>query len=146
MARPTDDPKNCRLDLRLPGHMVDAIDEWRRMEKDIPARAEAIRRLVGKGIATGALIEIITLQNRAMSLLGEKRTPERVADLIRLYEEIAEKIDVANSAYGVNAPRPAPYRPPGAVEVGLMEEPQAEQLPYLGDGRRVLRGLTKPKN
>jgi hypothetical protein len=30
--------------------LVEQIDEWRRVQKDIPNRAEAIRRLVEKGL------------------------------------------------------------------------------------------------
>jgi hypothetical protein len=50
MARPTDDPKTYRLDLRFPPDLVDRVDEFRRLEPDIPPRAEAIRRLVELGL------------------------------------------------------------------------------------------------
>jgi|GEM_PF-3022103 len=50
MARPTDEPKTYRLDLRFPEYLVNLVDEWRRLQPDIPARAEAIRRLVLSGV------------------------------------------------------------------------------------------------
>lgn len=33
---------------------VAAIDEWRRLQPDLPNRSEAIRRLVALGLATGS--------------------------------------------------------------------------------------------
>ena len=45
MARTTNDPKTVRLDLWFQPDLIDEIDEWRRGQKDIPPRAEAIRRL-----------------------------------------------------------------------------------------------------
>jgi len=51
MARPTDNPKTNRLDLRFPDDLIRGIDEWRRHQLDIPPRAEAIRRLVEIGLS-----------------------------------------------------------------------------------------------
>ena len=50
MARPTDDPKTFRLDLRFSPEMVDRIDDWRRVRRQIPARSEAIRHLIERGL------------------------------------------------------------------------------------------------
>lgn len=60
MARPTDDPKTERIDLRFPPRMLSAVDEWRRHQPDIPARAEAIRRLVARGLADGSMVSAVT--------------------------------------------------------------------------------------
>lgn len=49
MARPTDEAKTIRLDLRFAPSLIESIDEWRRNQKDIPPRAEAIRRLIVSG-------------------------------------------------------------------------------------------------
>lgn len=70
MARPTDEPKTARIDLRLPPRVIEVVDEWRRHETDIPARAEAIRRLVEKGIVYQDLEEIA---RGAMDILAELR-------------------------------------------------------------------------
>jgi hypothetical protein len=40
--------------LRMSDDLIRAIDEWRRMEPDIPVRAEAIRRLVEFALAVKA--------------------------------------------------------------------------------------------
>jgi len=37
--------------MRVDQSFLDAIDNWRRRQPDIPPRAEAIRRLVRKGLA-----------------------------------------------------------------------------------------------
>jgi hypothetical protein len=39
-----------RFELRLPPALGDAIDEWRRVQPDLPARAEAARRLIEMGL------------------------------------------------------------------------------------------------
>lgn len=36
--------------MRVDQAFLDAIDDWRRTQPDIPSRAEAIRRLVRKGL------------------------------------------------------------------------------------------------
>jgi hypothetical protein len=43
--------KSVPILVRLPPAQADAIDEWRRAEKDIPSRPEAIRRLVTEALA-----------------------------------------------------------------------------------------------
>lgn len=40
------DRKPTRFELRLPASMADAIDQWRRVQPDLPSRAEAARRLI----------------------------------------------------------------------------------------------------
>ncbi len=40
-----DDPKIATL-LRLPKSLLERIDEWRRVQKHIPSRPQAIRELV----------------------------------------------------------------------------------------------------
>jgi hypothetical protein len=39
-----------RFEMIAPVGWFDALDEWRRRQSDIPSRAEAIRRLVEKGL------------------------------------------------------------------------------------------------
>lgn len=94
MARPTDDPKTYRLDLRFPPDLVDEIDEWRRFQKDIPPRAEAIRRLVGKGLICDLLEEIITDQIKIWRLLQQYSKKKEVSwdDIIREFSKISEKV------------------------------------------------------
>jgi len=38
--------KTERIELRLEPHLVEALDEWRRQQKDLPNRSEALRRMV----------------------------------------------------------------------------------------------------
>lgn len=42
--------KSTRFELRLPPDLGDRIDEWRRMQDDLPTRAEAARRLIKVGL------------------------------------------------------------------------------------------------
>jgi hypothetical protein len=50
MVRPTDDPKNTTLQMRVSEAFLKTIDEWRRKQPDLPSRAAAIRRLVELGV------------------------------------------------------------------------------------------------
>jgi hypothetical protein len=50
MIRTTDDPKTVTIQLRVSQEYLDAVDEWRRQQPDIPVRSEAIRRLTLAGI------------------------------------------------------------------------------------------------
>ena len=43
--------KPSALEMRLGGSFLKTVDEWRRKQKDLPSRAEAIRRLVERGLA-----------------------------------------------------------------------------------------------
>jgi hypothetical protein len=45
MIRPTDDPKDSTLQMRVSKAFLKSIDEWRRKQPDLPSRAAAIRRL-----------------------------------------------------------------------------------------------------
>ena len=45
-----DEPKAVRFEMRASEEWLRMVDDWRRKQPDIPARAEAIRRLVEKGI------------------------------------------------------------------------------------------------
>jgi hypothetical protein len=44
--------KPTRFELRLPPELGDEIDEWRRVQPDLPPRAEAARRLIELGLGT----------------------------------------------------------------------------------------------
>jgi hypothetical protein len=46
MVRPTDDPKDTTLQMRVSQSFLKSIDAWRRKQEDLPGRSEAIRRLV----------------------------------------------------------------------------------------------------
>ncbi len=39
-----------RFEMRLPPHLGDEIDDWRRKQPDLPPRAEAARRLIELGL------------------------------------------------------------------------------------------------
>lgn len=42
-----------RLEMRVPTAFLEAVDDWRRAEKDLPSRSEAIRRLAALGLEHG---------------------------------------------------------------------------------------------
>jgi hypothetical protein len=44
--------KSSRFEMVIPPGWMEKIDEWRRKQPDLPPRAEAIRRLVEKGLAS----------------------------------------------------------------------------------------------
>ena len=39
-----------RFEMRASKDWIVAVDEWRRQQQDLPSRAEAIRRLVERGL------------------------------------------------------------------------------------------------
>ncbi|MEI6558506.1 MAG: hypothetical protein WCO00_08860 [Rhodospirillaceae bacterium] len=52
--------KTERFDMRVSEEFLSIVDEWRRIQQDIPPRAEAIRRLVMQGLDAGFLSGIIS--------------------------------------------------------------------------------------
>jgi hypothetical protein len=46
------------LTLKLSVRMVEAIDEWRRNQPDLPPRAEAIRRMIMQATGNGLKAKI----------------------------------------------------------------------------------------
>lgn len=46
------DEKTRPYQMRVSDEWLATIDEWRRKQPDLPARAEAIRRLVEKGLTS----------------------------------------------------------------------------------------------
>jgi len=44
---------SVRFEMRATDSWIEAVDHWRRQQPDIPSRAEAIRRLVDKGLEAG---------------------------------------------------------------------------------------------
>lgn len=49
--------KPTRFEIRLPPELADGIDAWRRQQPDLPARAEAARRLIEVGLNAELKIE-----------------------------------------------------------------------------------------
>lgn len=48
--RPTETPKTDTFSMRTDGEFLARIDDWRRKQRVIPTRAEAIRQLIELGI------------------------------------------------------------------------------------------------
>ncbi len=46
--------KTERVEIRLDRSFLKTVDNWRRKQRDIPSRAEAIRRLAERGLASSA--------------------------------------------------------------------------------------------
>jgi hypothetical protein len=44
---------SMRIDMRASPEFLKLIDDWRRMQDDLPSRTVAIRRLVELGVASG---------------------------------------------------------------------------------------------
>lgn len=49
--------KSEKFNMRIDPEFTETLDEWRRHQRGIPSRAEAIRRLVDRGILFDALYE-----------------------------------------------------------------------------------------
>ncbi len=45
-GRPSKHPQDRPFQMRVSEHFLLTVDEWRRRQKDLPSRAEAIRRMV----------------------------------------------------------------------------------------------------
>jgi chorismate mutase len=45
-----DEKKDQRIPIMMSAREVDAIDAWRAKQPGLPARAEAVRRLIEKGL------------------------------------------------------------------------------------------------
>ena len=48
-GRPTKSPQDRPFQMRVSDEFLRVLDDWRRRQKDLPSRAEAIRRLVELG-------------------------------------------------------------------------------------------------
>jgi hypothetical protein len=70
----SEEDKSVPVMVRLPAAQADAIDEWRRAEKDIPSRPEAIRRLAEQSL------EISRLRSRNATLRERFRIAYERAD------------------------------------------------------------------
>lgn len=53
------DRKSSRFEIRLPLDLGDQMDDWRRKQPDLPARAEAARRLIEIGLGAEPIAEEI---------------------------------------------------------------------------------------
>jgi hypothetical protein len=73
--------KPSALEMRLGGSFLKTVDEWRRKQKGLPSRAEAIRRLVERGLANrpsarqlskGAKHKAAKMAGREIDRLGDQ--------------------------------------------------------------------------
>lgn len=58
-------PKTARFEMRIDPETIARIDDWRRQQPDLPARAEAIRRLVDLGLVAGTTKRAVTHRRRS---------------------------------------------------------------------------------
>lgn len=45
-----DEPRDIRIPVMMNRSLVERIDAWRRQQEDLPSRAEAVRRLLERGL------------------------------------------------------------------------------------------------
>jgi uncharacterized protein len=81
--------KTERFELRLEPEVLLRIDEWREEQDDRPSRAEAVRRLVGKGLGRGRLnlrdsdrLIIMMLHDLSKKIVNPKTTAEIDVDFV----------------------------------------------------------------
>ena len=83
--------KPSALEMRLGGSFLKTVDEWRRRQKDLPSRAEAIRRLVERGLANRPPAHQLSkgAKRKAAQMAG--REIDRLGDQTATREERAQR-------------------------------------------------------
>jgi hypothetical protein len=83
--------KPSALEMRLGGSFFKTVDEWRRKQKDLPSRAEAIRRLVERGLANRPRARQLSkgAKRKAAKMAG--REIDRLGDQTATREERARR-------------------------------------------------------
>lgn len=115
MARPTDDPKTGRIDLRLPPRVVAEIDEWRRVQDDIPARSEAMRRLIELGLEADRQMDLLKEDIAILRAVAREWAQKAGAP-----PEILHHIDSDDPGRAESSGLLRKYRPPRGAELGLL--------------------------
>ena len=98
--------KPTALEMRLGRSFLETVDEWRRKQKGLPSRAEAIRRLVERGLANqparqlnkGAKRKAAKMAGREIDRLGDQTATreERARRKRRLIKGPREFRDIRN--------------------------------------------------
>lgn len=79
--------------MRVAPDFLRRVDDWRRYQRDIPARAEAIRRLVELGIATASIDEALgTIWARAFALGDRDDLTDGIKDELEVIYEAIDDI------------------------------------------------------
>ena len=73
-----------RFTMRVAPDFLRGVDEWRRLQPDIPGRSEAIRRLVARGLADTVTFESLAeLLIRMQGMLDEGRLTTEEAERVK---------------------------------------------------------------
>jgi hypothetical protein len=90
--------KTDRLDMRADAEFTARIDEWRRVQPDIPGRAEAVRRLVEIALTAGKTPDMAKVERKPAT--RSKKTAETVAEPVaEMPEPVALPAGVADTAH-----------------------------------------------
>lgn len=83
-----------RFEMRLSENGVVRLDEWRREQRDLPSRAEAIRRLVDYGLEFREVVEFAAEATRLLLELknSDRLTPEEWERLESLLVDYARGV------------------------------------------------------
>jgi hypothetical protein len=83
--------KPSTLEMRLGGSFLKTVDQWRRKQKDLPSRAEAIRRLVERGLANRLPVRQLgkSAKSKAAKMAG--REIDRLGDQTATRQERARR-------------------------------------------------------
>lgn len=57
----SDEQHTERLQMRVPPEFIRKVDDWRRLQDEIPNRSEAIRLLVDRGLAFYDISDVVEL-------------------------------------------------------------------------------------
>lgn len=83
--KPSMNTKNDKqLQMRASDDFIRTIDDWRRVQPDIPARAEAIRRLINMGIAAEPILRDL------LRLIEHLNDPELAKHAVAIKEALGE--------------------------------------------------------
>ncbi|MTJ81725.1 MAG: hypothetical protein F8N37_12005 [Telmatospirillum sp.] len=97
--------KSEKFNMRVSRKFTEMIDEWRRHQPDIPARAEAIRRLSTKGLAFGAIREVALV---LISVIEETQKKGGLPPELAKALDFSQKSFANADAWAHGAPEPFP--------------------------------------
>jgi hypothetical protein len=91
MGRPPGRIQHRPFQMRASDEFLRSIDRWRRKQKDQPARAEAIRRLVEQALAAAALSAPAKAGSRRKAAELAGRAVDALGDQTATVEERAQR-------------------------------------------------------
>lgn len=82
--------KRHNFQMRTDDRFLEKLDEWRRLQPDLPSRAEAIRRLVDRGLAFDAARDCVLAYGDvlARALINDRLHTDDLRSGLELFEDM----------------------------------------------------------